>query len=151
MIVDEDILEIDQHRLDEEWSDQPKLYMKFSKALADANKSVDETKAELSVVQAELDADIRLRPDNYNVVKVTEATVYNAILLQPRYREVQEKLIEDRHLANLLSGMVDALDHRKRALENLVYLHGQAYFSSPTVRQQEEKKNVRNRSTRTKE
>jgi hypothetical protein len=28
---------------------------------------------------------------------------------------------------------VAALDHRKKALENLVYLHGQSYFSAPTA------------------
>jgi hypothetical protein len=34
---------------------------------------------------------------------------------------------------NKVEAVVTALDHRKKALENLVYLHGQSYFSAPTA------------------
>ena len=40
-------------------------------------------------------------------------------------------MISTKHKVDVLQVVVDALDHRKKALENLVTLHGMSYFASP--------------------
>jgi hypothetical protein len=66
--------------------------------------------------------------------KVTEAAVAAAILTQPNYRVALKALTAARHRQDVYQAAVDALDHRKKALESLVQLHGQGYFAAPRAR-----------------
>lgn len=127
-----DFFRPDEHRLDQEWLEQPRLFGKHALQLADARREHEETKAERDVIVAEIDMDIRRDPVKYDLPKVTEGSVEKLILLQPRYQKAQRKVIEAKHRVDVLQAVCDALEHRKKALENLVHLHGQDYFSTPT-------------------
>lgn len=68
------------------------------------------------------------------MVKITETTVKNAVTSDREVQKARSAIIEAKHEVDVLSAAVSALDQRKRALENLVTLHGQSYFSTPSVR-----------------
>ena len=136
-------LTIDETVLDEEWIEQPKLYFHWARKLADARRSLDESKSNLDVVKAELDRAIRSDPERFGLPKVTEAVVTTAIPNQPKYQSALEVLRNDKHTVDILSAAVTALDHRKAALGKLVDLHGQNYFSSPRASTPEAEESMR--------
>ncbi len=129
-----DFFDLDKYALDNEWMNQPKLYFKYALKLADAREAFERAKAERDVVEAELDKDIRLHPQNYDMAKVREASVQQTILLQVQYKEANNDVIVAKHEVDVLQAVIDALDHRKRALENLVSLHAAQYFSEPRAK-----------------
>ena len=131
---DRPILSIDLFRLDEEWIEQPELFHTYAQKLADANSEFDTAKAGLEVTKAELDREIRQNPDSFELSKLTEPLITSTVLIQPEYSKANRILIEARHTRDILQATVNALDHRKKALEKLVELHGRDYFAVPTDR-----------------
>jgi len=132
--MDDDLLNMDEHNLDEMWLNQPRLYHKYAKKLANAKQHLEEEKAELELCKAELDRDIRSEPGQFNLEKITENVVSSTIIIQDKYQQRQAEVIDLKHQVDILQAAVTTLDHRKRALENLVSLHGQDYFSSPRAK-----------------
>lgn len=125
---------IDESALDVEWLGQPTLMMRYSRALAKAEKEVSRLKEKIKVTAAVLDKDIRSNPGQYKIdVKLTEAVVNNAIIIQDEYQELQEELIDAQYEVNMLKGAVESIKERKDALQDLVRLHGQQYFAGPSV------------------
>lgn len=127
------IFDLDQYHLDYEWVQQPKLFHEYATKLAYARKTHEEAKSARDLVVAELDRRIRLTPSEFHIEKVTETVVSNTILLQPEYQKANSELIESKHFVDTLYAMTEALDHRKKALENLVSLQARDYFSEPRV------------------
>jgi len=124
-------LGIDQNDLDKEWVNQPSLYYKYATDLADAKQDLEEAKSDFDVVKAELDQTIRSFPEKYGLAKLTEAGVASAIPNQDRYKTARDNIIARKHDVDILEAAVSALDHRKKALENLVSLFLANYYSSP--------------------
>jgi hypothetical protein len=124
-------IDIDRYRLDDEWIGQAKQYLTHSEKLAEARLWFDTAKTELDLIKAELDQKIRDDPVQFGLPKVTETAVQNAVLLQPEHKAAAEKLNRSRYEMGVIQAAVDALEHRKRALENLVQLHGMQYFAEP--------------------
>lgn len=127
--------EVDAFALDREWVRQPRLVRQAAEDYALASKAHAEAEEELDRVRAELDKEVRLHPGKYGVEKVTEAVVANTILLQPSYKLAMKVVIESKHECDLLKGDLNALEHKKRALEYLVQLHSMDYFAEPRQRQ----------------
>jgi len=126
-----DFFELDQHQLDVEWLRQPKIYHEYASKLAEARYAHEAAKTERDITMAELDRDIRAAPSDFGLEKITEGCVQSAILVQQRYLHKQNIVLKAKHTQDILQATVDALDHRKKALENLVQLHLADYFSSP--------------------
>ena len=106
-------------------------------------------------MKAELSSEIRNNPNEFGIAKITETVVASTILTQDEFKSVQAELFDQKHQVDLLQAVVTSLDHRKRALESLVSLHGQDYFSSPRAdtRSQEtideiQKKSVRRKASK---
>src|SRR6185369_66865 len=78
--------------------------------------------------------DIRERPSHYGIMKVTIDAVEAVITEEETYQQAKQDLIASEYKVDMLEAAVKALDHRKKALENLVYLHGQSYFAEPRDR-----------------
>lgn len=133
--VKESFLEIDLNNLEVEWQEQPKLFFKWARKLANARRVLDEAKAEQDLVMADLDAEIRAKPKKYglNAEKVTEPAIKKTIMTQEEYTDAQTKVINAKHDVGLYEAGVEALNHRKRALEKEVELFGMDYFSMPRV------------------
>jgi hypothetical protein len=125
--------EVDIHQLDKEWMEQPALFFEWAERLADTRRDLDEAKSELDVTKAEISRAIRDEPEDYGLEKVTEAAVTAAIPEQEEYKIATKAVSEAKHAVDVYQGVVTALEHRKRALEKLVDLHGQSYFANPRV------------------
>jgi hypothetical protein len=131
----ESFLAINLNELEVEWTEQPKLYFKWARKLAVARQTFDEKKAALELAVADLDASIRANPDKYELgEKVTEASIKNAILAQEEYTDAVAAVNDARYDVNVLEAGVQALEHRKRALEKCVDLLAMEYFSVPRAK-----------------
>lgn len=146
------ILEINEFELDKEWIKQPATYHKYATKLAEAKYRLEEAKAQTELVKAELSSEIRNNPNEYGLAKITESVVASTILTQDEFKSVHAELLDQKHQVDLLQAVVTSLDHRKRALESLVSLHGQDYFSSPRAdtRSQETIDEIQKKSVRRK-
>lgn len=126
-------IKIDEDALDVEWLGQASLLIRYARNAAQARMDLDKAKEALDVVKAELDAAIRKEPDKYKIEKITEAVVGNTIILQPKYKETNERYLKAKYEADIAQGAVNAVNQRKDALENLVRLYGQQYFAGPKM------------------
>lgn len=130
---DPDIFRPNRDALDGEWVEQPRLYYEWAAKLAEARSEYERTKADLKLVEAELDRDIRRDPESFGHAKITETLVERTIQLQRAYRRAHDLMLQAKHTAEQLEAAVTALDHRKRALEGLVQLWLASYFAAPRV------------------
>lgn len=125
------IYEINPNQLDREWVEQPKLYHEAALELADARRDLEEAKRERDVVRAEVALDIRTNPKKYGLEKVTEATIAAAVPTTSAVKMSEANVIDFKHAVDIHSASVDALEHKKRALEKLVALRLADYFAEP--------------------
>lgn len=134
-IPDESIVDIDEDILDKEWLKQPKLYMRYALLLAEAKHNLAQAKADVDVVSADIELQIRSTPLDFGISgKATEGAVHAVLVTQKKYKVAVKNLLEAQHRVDMLNAVLRALEHRKDTLENLVYLHGQNYFSTPRAR-----------------
>lgn len=124
---------IDEAALDVEWTIQPNLMMKYARHAANMRLEMDKAKEALELVKAEIDKDIRLHPEKYEIEKITDKVVENTIPMQSRYKGASNDYIQAKFESDLAYSVVKAIDARKDALENLVRLHGQQYFAGPKI------------------
>jgi len=127
-------IKIDETALDLEWLDQPVLFLKYSKHLAQMRKEVDEARQEVEIKKAEVDRKVRETPEAYGIeCKVTEGAIASAVLTEDEYQEAQKHYLEIKYEMDMAQGAVNAFTQRKEALENIVKLYGQQYFAGPRV------------------
>ncbi len=124
-------IEVDENALDTEWVRHPRLYHQYCVKLADAKWRQDQAKAELELVEAELDKMIRKNPGDFGLEKVTEKSIEKCIPTEEEYLEKYQELINAKHTTQVLQAAVNALETKKSALENLVKLRLADYYSEP--------------------
>jgi hypothetical protein len=127
------IVQIDEHNLDKECIRLPQDYLSYAHLAADAKNDVDEAKAKVDVVHAELGQKIRADPGSYGLEKVTETAVSSTIVTRSEYQKAEKALREAKHAHEMAQAVVWALEHKKRSLTLLVELHGTGYFSTPKL------------------
>jgi hypothetical protein len=137
---DTSFLEINRNRLDREWERQPMLYHEHAVNLADAKLALDDAESAFDVVRAEVMLDIYERPDAHGLDKATKDTVEAALALNKKVKAAKSAVHRAKHLVELTTAIVKGLDHKKRALESLVSLHGQDYFSEPRASAEDKKR-----------
>lgn len=120
---------IDPSELDREWRDHPALMCYYGEAKAKAQYKLDLAKEKLDLLTAEADREIR---EGFDSKKPTEAAIANMIMTRSEIVEARRAVLEARHEFALLSAAVEAFQHRKSALENLVRLFGMQYYAEPT-------------------
>lgn len=145
-------LQIDRDSLDVEWVNQPSLYFKHASRLADARRDSDEAKSDLEVMKAELDKQIRSDPTAFGMSKATEVSIAATVSSSAAYQLAQQAVFDAKHKVDIFQALVTALDHRKKALENLVSLWSQSYFAAPKAPEgsEERMEDVKKRSIRRK-
>jgi hypothetical protein len=148
-------MSIDPHQLDKEWLSQPNKYFRYAAKLADARTRLDEAKSSFDVVKAELDLAVRRDPSEFGLEKLTEKALEAVVVSQDLYGAAQNDVFMAKHEVEVLSAAVSALDHRKKALENMVTLHMANYYSTPRAKgeskesvEEFEKRAVRTRGKR---
>ena len=124
-------IQIDPNALDVEWMRQPEIYLKYAEESAKAQSEADRAKDKLEVVEAEVDAEVRMQYSDTK--KPTETQIAGIVLTNQRVILAKESLIQAKERASLLSSAVKAFDQRKNALENLVRLWAGSYFAGPSV------------------
>lgn len=125
---------IDELQLDKEWLRQPDMYWRWSKRKAEANRTIAHAKNNLAAVTAELTREIRTDPASYGLDKVVDSTVAAALQEQPPIKKATQQVIDAQYRADIIGAAIAALDQRRRALQDLVSLHSQNYFSAPRAR-----------------
>lgn len=125
---------IDPERLDEEWVKFANEYYNRACQLADARMDYEILKSKRDLIVAELDRDIRTNPDSFGINKVTETVIENTILLQEKYKKVNEEVIKTKHDVDNLDAAIEAMNCKKSGLENMVKLRLANYYSDPIVK-----------------
>ena len=149
-------LEIDQHQLDQEWLNQPNLFMKYAEAQAEAKRILDNAHEHVKVTRSKL-----VRECKSNFPKATGPEIEAYYREDKRHRRAKDKMIEAEYDYSLMCGAVQGFHMRKRALEDLVRLWAGEYYSSPrspkdvdpehdtNVKKKAARDKIRGRSTRT--
>lgn len=139
MTPDSTDFQVDESALDREWVAQPARYFRYAELLAAAKLEHARLENELKVAEAEVSVDIRNNPDAYGIKpyrdSVKEGDVEIRVKLHKRVQAAVKAVNQAQHEIDVLNAACRALDHKKAALENLVSLHGQNYFSTPRERQ----------------
>lgn len=128
-------VEIDPNALDVEWMRQSSLFYKYGKMLAKARDEMDRAKSNVDLEEAKTSLVVRENPEKYvsEGLKITEGVISSVIESLPNVINAKKEYDSARYEFNLIQAAVSAMDQKKAALENLVRLNGQAYFSSPSV------------------
>ena len=129
-----DYFDVDLYRLDWEWARQTGLYRKRSKKLVKARDRLARAKAAFEVTKAEVEMEIRKKPERYGMKKVTDAAVKARVLVHGEYQEAQELVFKAEMVVNDLEGQLRALEHKKTSLEKLTELQGRDYFAEPRAK-----------------
>ena len=124
-----DLLAIDRNNLELECEKQPQLAFEWGEQLAAASRRAKEARNSLKLAEAQIATEVRTRPGDYGLFKVTEDSVKQAVLLQSEYQQIQKELVIAEYEEDLLQQFCYAWSDRKKELENMVQLHGQMYFS----------------------
>lgn len=132
------VVVIDPDDLEREWVEQSDKYLEHAEDQAEAEFDVDEAEAKLDVVKAEAEEEVRSRPKKFGLkAPVREAAVKLKVLLHPSVQK-WKRIINRRKLkVRLLKAVCRALEHRKAALESLVYMGNGTEFAAPRTRDPE--------------
>lgn len=142
--------EIDEYSLEKEWIRQPILFMEYAAEANKAQAERDRLKAQLDLVQASMDLEVRNDPELYGITKVTETVVANVVIRTAKYQKAQKAYFDAREKHGVLDKAITALEHKKKALESLVSLFAMNYYSEPKDRNatKQEHENVKGRVAR---
>lgn len=133
-------ISINKYKLDEECLSHSAIYGRYSQAQADAKTQVTKAKDNLELVQAE--RNIKLRNElSASGAKVTEAMINSYLIVDEKVVEAKNQVREAEDVYGKLSVAVQAFEHRKSELDNLVKLYCSGYFSVPNSGA-ETKKNI---------
>jgi len=123
-------LSIDKFRLDEECITHPGLFYRYSEMAAEAKNKVGVLGDSLKLTMGEANIKIRNRFIKAEE-KFTEAVISSSVEKDEDVITAREELREaELALARLQAG-VNAMEHRKSQLDNLVKLYVAGYFSTP--------------------
>lgn len=124
----------DPDRLDEQWARQPRNRRRVSRLFADATADAKRAKNAVKVAEANVSLLVREKPDRYGFKgKLTEGVVDALVTTSAPVREANEKLVQAEHRADVLKGLLSAVDDMRSALENEVKLEARDYFARPRV------------------
>ena len=107
-------LELNEETINEDLKKQPNLFAWYAVILERAIADRDEAKLALEIMEAELDADIRL--DLVDGKKPTEKHIQAKIILNDDYQEARMEVIQKTKHVGMLKGIKDAFNHRKEAV-----------------------------------
>lgn len=135
-------ISINNYKLDEECLSHSSLYFRYSSMQADAKTRVSKAKDNLELVEAERNLAIRKAlSESGDKVKVTEAMINSALIIDKEVIQAKNQVREAEDIFMKLSVAVQAFEHRKSELDNLVKLYCSGYYSVPNS-SSETKKNI---------
>lgn len=132
---EKDIL-IDETSLDVEWLNQAALAMRYGKYWADCQLKVQQAEERIKLIRAELVKEANEDPDSTlgEGVKPTGPNIEAYYRNHKRHKQAKQEWVEACYELNIADiAKKEISTTRKAALENLVRLHGQSYFSGPNM------------------
>jgi len=128
-------IRIDPDSLDVEWLGQAELALKWAKHLTSLRKEVNQMEERKKTIRSELILEVNEDPEKLIGKKTPNANDIEAFYRTDKdYKQTVKKLLdlqEELEFAELI--FQEIAWTRKKALENLVILHGQQYFAGPSV------------------
>lgn len=139
-------ISINKYKLDEECLSHSSIYARYSLKQAEAKTEVSKSKDNLELVQAERNLIIRDELAKSGT-KSTEAMVDKMVASDEEVVEAKNKLREAEEILAKLTVAVQAFEHRKSELDNLVKLYCSGYYSVPNS-SSEAQKNINEQTSR---
>lgn len=126
-------LSIDKFNLDLEWEKQAHLYMAATELHSLATEIRDSTKLDIDIEKASFNNEVRLNWKKHFDTKPTESAITNLVTASEKLVKLQRRLIVDNKNVNILQGKLNALSHKKAALESESRLYISGYYSDPNI------------------
>ncbi len=124
---------IDPEQLDVEVVKQAETFFYWSEKAVEARAEKDRQEMKVDLLRSRLDGEARAKPEDFGLMKTTEAAISAAIACHEEMQAEQDKLIGAKEKVNLMDKIVITMEQKKRMLELLVTLHGQNYFAGPST------------------
>lgn len=128
----ENDITIDIDALDMEWLNQANVYYKYSREAAEARKEMDDAYHNHKVISADMELQMKSDPDSFGLPKTSEATIEAAVKDAKKVHKARQEFLDAKYRHDVLMSAVRALEMKKEALENLVRLANQDYFTLPS-------------------
>ena len=128
------ILSIDKYDLDTETATQPDLYHHWAKIACKKRFEYDTAKLHHDVLKAKVELEIRKNPEKFGLSKVTEDTVKAAMAVDKRLIDSYENVLTLKKEASELDCLTEALQQRKKSIEDLIQLFFRDYFAKPKTK-----------------
>lgn len=123
-------ISINKYKLDDECLSHSSIYGRYASMQAEAKTQLSKAKDNLELVEAERNLAIR-KSFADSGVKVTEAMITSALIQDKKVIEAKSQVREAEDTFMKLSVAVQAFEHRKSELDNLVKLYCSGYYSVP--------------------
>jgi len=123
---------IDKYNLVDELTEQPQLYYEWAKQQSIAAADVADAKDKLDLTRSKVELKIRANPGLYRLAeKPTEPMIRAAVNTNVKVKRANKRYLETVRIESLLKKAERAFEHRKKALEGLVSLNMQFWYSTP--------------------
>lgn len=126
-------LKVDKFNLDEEWENQPLRYMYYAEQHVAKARELLDKKNFLNVKTAEIEMRIRTGTDDIGV-KVTEGSVKAALENNSELYDIKKGIATLKEEVDILSSVVTAFEHRKKALEHEGSLLINGFYAVPDMK-----------------
>ena len=125
-------VEVDSDELDVEWKRHPQVSLKYGKYVVGLRNKYERLKLRRDDIKADLT--IRIQNDPKSLIGKEKPTIKDIdafIVNSDEHKEVENEILDCHEELGYAEVARRALEDKKSALENLVKLHGQDYFSVP--------------------
>ena len=132
---DEDIV-IDEYNLHIEWVRHGETTKKYIRYYHKAKYLMDEAYKKLKFIKADLDHKIRHDPEGYDLVKLTDPIVKEAVIRQKEYQKAEQEWIDAKYEAEMAADVLEDMRDKKWRLQEIGKLVEIGYFVDPDVPKQ---------------
>lgn len=116
-------LRIDIYNLESDCSTHANHFLDVALFASDAGLLVNKSELLVKELKAEIATDVRSKPEDYGIVKLTEGQVMEAVDSADYAKEVRSLRAECWSLKNNADALVQAFEHRRSMLNNEVSLY----------------------------
>lgn len=128
------ILAIDKYDLDRETAEQPDLYRKHAKIACQKRFDYDTAKANHEVLKAQIELEVRRDPEKFGLSRITEDLVKAVVTTDQRLIASTKNLLLLKKESAEYDILTDALQQRKKSIEDLIQLFFRDYFAKPKTK-----------------
>ncbi len=126
-------LDIDIDLLHKCCANQSVLYQEIGEAVAELRFKFKSAKLNFEEKQATLDLNIRFRPEDYNITKITENTIKSVIETDSEIKEEKTKLLVLEKELERWTNLLTAYDQRRSMLKAEVVLFQANYWGDVSI------------------